>query len=178
MKTIYYVRHGESEANLAGLASGAESKAKITAKGKAQAKQAGIDLKDKDIELVISSPMIRAMETAEIIAKEIGYDPKKIIVNPLFAERRFGIYSETPVDDYFAAALADKLDESVEPVQDMRDRIHEGFEWLKSREENRIVIVSHGALSRVLRMIHQELPDHEMYKMDTWPNGEIYEFKL
>lgn len=178
MKTIYFVRHGESEANRAGLASGAESITSLTAKGKSQAKKAGLDLKDKQVELVVSSPLIRAMQTAEIIAKEISYDTKNIVISPFFVERAFGIYSDGPNEIYLSDALSDNLHESAESVEAMRDRIHEGFEWLKSREEERIVLVSHGAVNRILRLIHQELPDGHMYKMDTWPNGAIYEFKL
>ena len=41
-------------------------------------------IKDKNIQLIVASPMERAVETAKIIADKIGYDPKKIITHELF----------------------------------------------------------------------------------------------
>ena len=96
MKKIYFVRHGESEANAQGLAAGSEFDTPLTDTGRAQARRAGQDLKDKKIQLIVASTMDRALGTAKIIAKEIGYDSNKILTNKSFVERGMGIYSGGP----------------------------------------------------------------------------------
>ena len=42
------------------------------------------------IDVIISSPLIRALKSAEIIADKIGYNKENIIVEPNFIERSFG----------------------------------------------------------------------------------------
>lgn len=178
MKTIYFVRHGESEANVKKIASGSEFDVAITDKGRMQAKQAGEELKSKNIQLIISSPLSRAIETATIIAETIGYNPKKILTSPYFVERNFGIYSKGPDEEYLKAAISDSLHESVETVEAMHSRITEGLDWLKGLHENTILLVSHGGANRILRLIHQDFPLSHMYKIDRFPNGSIYKFSL
>lgn len=178
MKTIYFVRHGQSEANSLGVASGGELETLLTDNGRAQAKKTGIMLKDKKVELIVSSPMKRAVETAEIIAKEIGYSDK-IVTNPMFTERMFGIYSERPDEEYMKAVLGDgPLHKSVEPVEVMHERVTKGLEWLKKLKAQKILVVSHGGVSRMLRLMHQNLPHSHMYKLERLDNASIYEFSL
>jgi uncharacterized phosphatase len=178
MKTIYFVRHGESDANSRRIMAGTVMDVGLTSKGRTQAKKAGQDLKDKNIDLIVSSPMKRATETAEIIAKEIDYNPKKIIMNPLFIERDFGVYSKGPVDIFVDALDKDDLHESVEKVSVMEKRVTAGLSWLAGQKADRIVLVSHGDVSAVLRLIHQKLPHSHMYKLKDHGNAEIYEFTL
>ena len=68
---FYFLRHGESAGNAAHIAQG-QADFPLTEKGKMQAVQVGRWLADKDIHLILSSPLLRASETAEIIAQEIG----------------------------------------------------------------------------------------------------------
>lgn len=179
MKKIYFVRHGESEANSLGLSAGSEFDTPLTDNGRAQAQKTGRNLKDKEIELIVASPMERTIETAEIIAKEIGYDPQKILRHGSFVERGMGIYSRGPDAEYLKDASSGKpLHESVETVEAMHGRVAEGLDWVRSLKEKTILIVSHGGVSRILRLMHQELPHSHMYKLDRLPNAEIYEFDL
>lgn len=178
MKTIYFVRHGESEANAADLAAGKELDSPLTENGRAQARQAGQDLKDKNIELIISSSLIRARETAEIIADIVGYDRQKILTNDDFIERAYGVHSGKPNDKYLEAAKNNTLHESAETSESMYGRVKNGLEWLKKRPEKNIVIASHGGISRVLRVMHQELPISHMYLLDRMSNATVYEFEL
>jgi broad specificity phosphatase PhoE len=134
MKTVYFVRHGESEANVANLRSGSAHSVPIplTQKGREQAKKAGKSLKNKNVDLIVSSPLIRTVDTARIVADAIGYDPKKVLTNPDFVERDFGIYDGKADDVYLAAKAANKLHKSVETTQALHRRVAEGLEWLKT----------------------------------------------
>jgi uncharacterized phosphatase len=178
MKTIYFVRHGESEANVKGIMSGHEDDTHLTVNGRLQAKKAGKDLRDKDIQLIVSSPMIRTKDTATIIAETIGYDPRQIITSPLFVEMGFGIYNRRPREEYIQDYEKDKLHESAENTEEMHRRISEGLEWLKNLKENRILLVAHGGVGRVLRTIHQDLHHSKFWEVDKFANTKIYKFTL
>jgi broad specificity phosphatase PhoE len=178
MKTVFFVRHGESHSNIAGLVSGAESDVPLTDNGRQQAKKAGEELKAKNVQLVICSPLSRTVETAEIIAKELGYDPTKIIKSPLFIERQCGIYEGGSEKIYFEDLVNDRLHDSVETTEQMYKRLTQALESLKNHSENRILVVSHGGASRAVQAINQKLHHSKMYKLDKISNAEIYEFVL
>ena len=60
----------------------------------------------------------------------------------------------------------------------MQQRVDAGLDWIRGFTEDRIVIVSHGGISRILRLMHLNLPHSHMYKIDRLPNAEVYEFDL
>ena len=66
--TIYLVRHGESQGNYKGFFQGWLD-CRLTDEGIKQAELLASFLKDKRIKCIFSSPLIRAYETASIIAR-------------------------------------------------------------------------------------------------------------
>jgi len=66
---LYFVRHGESEANIQHVISNRESPFELTPRGRGQAKALAENLKDIPITAVYSSPVLRARETAEILSQ-------------------------------------------------------------------------------------------------------------
>lgn len=87
---IYLVRHGESQANISKRFSGITD-VELTERGALQAARAGRKLKDEKIDHIFSSPLKRAKNTAEIIADEIGFNKKDIIIDNSLTEVNFGI---------------------------------------------------------------------------------------
>eukprot|EP01029_Cantina_marsupialis_P009729 TRINITY_DN225516_c1_g2_i2.p1 TRINITY_DN225516_c1_g2~~TRINITY_DN225516_c1_g2_i2.p1 ORF type:complete len:160 (+),score=17.28 TRINITY_DN225516_c1_g2_i2:103-582(+) len=79
MKELYILRHAQKDTinNYS-----YDYDVPLTKKGEIDAHTIGEKLKEKNIspDLIISSPAIRARETAEIVAKEISYD-KNIMYN-------------------------------------------------------------------------------------------------
>jgi broad specificity phosphatase PhoE len=67
--TIYLTRHGETEWNEKKLIQG-HTDIPLNTKGKKQAKLLGKQLKDIDFDVVFSSDLLRAKNSAEIIIKE------------------------------------------------------------------------------------------------------------
>ncbi len=174
---VYYVRHGESEANVAGIASGGEHITQLTENGREQARKVGKDLKDKSIDLIVCSPLGRTVETAQIIAKELGINPNSILQNEAFIEREFGKYSGRPHSEYRAAVLAGN-EEGMESAEHMKKRVADGFEWLKKLDANNVVLVSHGSTGRMIRIVDKDMHHGDMYKFEGFKNTEIYEFEL
>ncbi len=71
---IIFVRHGESEGNLAGVRQSKVPGTPLTKRGKEQAKKCAEILKNEKIDLIFASPLQRAQETAGFIAKEHGLE--------------------------------------------------------------------------------------------------------
>lgn len=67
MKKYFYIfRHGQSTYNLAGRTQGQTNDSVLTDLGKQQALEIGTKLKDKNIEIILCSPLARAKQTAEL----------------------------------------------------------------------------------------------------------------
>lgn len=86
---MYFVRHGQSEFNVVysiTLQDPGIRDAPITQRGQTQALGAAHHLRDKNIQTIICSPYTRALQTAGIIADELGI--KTMMAEPLAGERR------------------------------------------------------------------------------------------
>jgi broad specificity phosphatase PhoE len=129
MKEIYLIRHGETEWNKLKLGQGSRNDIPLNKNGEKQAKITGKYLnkyrqKDKNFDLILSSPMLRTKKTAEIIAKEIGYK-KEIIYMDELKEKDQGLISigKTDVelrkdkfyDDLFN--IIDKFEKIKDPIE-------------------------------------------------------------
>ena len=68
---FYFIRHGESEGNHAGILQGRQDYP-LSEKGRRQARKAGSWFKGKNIEIILSSPLLRVSQTADIVARQLG----------------------------------------------------------------------------------------------------------
>lgn len=170
MKHIYFVRHGLSEMNMVSKLSGAGSDTPLAPEGRAQAKAAGLAAKDLDIDYIISSPLIRAHETAKIIAKEIGFPGENIELNSLLLERHFGSLEGTPwTPDLNFDGISD-----VETRDSVLERARLTIEHLNTLDANNILVASHGTFGRALRHILQPNTPYKVTSAsDRLPNGQI-----
>jgi len=146
MKRLYFVRHGESELNRQRLFTG-HTDAPLTDRGREQARLAGRQA-DATFDLVIASPLIRALETAQIIAAETGYPTARILTNPLFMERGLGLLEGRSTDE-FDEDTADF--DGMESIEDFLRRARSGLAFLQDLEAENILIASHGAFARALQ---------------------------
>jgi broad specificity phosphatase PhoE len=92
------VRHGQTYYNASGKVQGRVN-IPLNDKGKSQAIKLGQTIRDSHevFDRLMASPLSRALETAHIIAKEIGYE-RPILVNHQFVERDFYHLDGTPVE--------------------------------------------------------------------------------
>ena len=132
--------------NKKGIFSG-RTETPLAPEGAEQAKLAGQYAKDLDIDCIVSSPMKRAIDTAVIIADEIGYPADKIIVSDLFMERAFGSLEGQAYRPHMDLENV----EGVETADLIVERATAGVEYLESLPATTILVVSHGAIGRALR---------------------------
>ncbi|MDL2341685.1 MAG: histidine phosphatase family protein [Patescibacteria group bacterium] len=144
MVHLYFVRHGLSVMNKKGIFSG-RTETPLDSEGEQQAVVAGQQLCDVAIDCIVVSPMQRAVQTAEIIAEQIGYSKHKLITTSLLTERDFGPLEGTE----YKPDLGDH--EGVETIEDLLTRAQAGYEFLQQLPYDNILVVSHGAIGRALR---------------------------
>lgn len=114
---LWLLRHGEAEQR----ASTDEAR-KLTSHGQHEVLLVALHLKNKPIDLILHSPYLRAMQTAELVIKTIGYtgkvqqaawltpddDPYKAIKElDKLAEKNILIVSHQPFLGVLAALLTD-----------------------------------------------------------------------
>lgn len=145
MSTFYFVRHGKSEANEAGVI--ADETPALAIEGIEQARKVGTDLQDKGIKAVVCSPYLRARQTAQIIADQIGLTAGHIIVIDELRERGLGEKEGGPKDEpsnwYFEADNT----HGVEPRLDVLERMYRcinGIELIMAKLNGPVVVVGHA----------------------------------
>lgn len=175
MKKLYFIRHGQSELNVSGHFAGITD-TPLTAHGRAQAKTAGQKAKTLQLDYIVSSPLSRALETAQIIAGEIGYPTEKVHVNKLFIERDFGELEGKPWSpDLNLDGISD-----IETHDTILERAALALQFLQELDGvHNILVVSHGSFGRALRSLI--LPEYVFHNVSTGgsakhagiPNAEL-----
>jgi broad specificity phosphatase PhoE len=156
LNTIYLVRHGENKANITKEFSYKKVDYPLTAKGIIQAQQTAEYFKDKDIHEIYSSPLRRAMETAEIIASAIGL---KVVVMENFREVNVGALEGQPPDaanwaihnrviaDWYSNHRLETTFPDGENYIQVLSRMRDGVQRIvRNKSGKNIVIVAHGGI--------------------------------
>lgn len=100
LKNKYYIlRHGEAVSNVKSIVSCWPEKIKnpLTIKGRLQIKKAAEKLKNKKIDLIFTSPLLRTKETADIVGEKLNV---KIKLDKRLREIEFGIFNSKRVAEY------------------------------------------------------------------------------
>jgi broad specificity phosphatase PhoE len=179
VKRLFYIRHAETEMNVAEIFSG-QIETNLTHKGKQQAIMAGGKLKTQipHIDLIVCSPLSRTHETAKIVAGEIGYTIDNIELCDLLLERSFGVLEGTSGPEYMKNHERHEIDSvlGAESIEQLQARAEKAFEYVKSLPQENILVVSHGTFGRAFRRVIQGLPHTQEY-LTSFPiaNAEILE---
>lgn len=164
MKRLYFIRHGESTFNASGRWAAGSSDTPLTPKGREQARAAGRKARQEGLifDVVISSPLARALDTAKIMASELGYPEDKIITSDKFIERDFGKLEGrrdlVAGTKYFIDESAIDSYDGVEKLIDLQTRMDEFLEYVRGLPQDIILVVGHGGSGRALRRAIQQEP--------------------
>jgi len=91
---LLFVRHGKSIANARGMIGTPDTP--LADEGLEQARVTGRDLCGHNVTKIVSSPYIRARQTAEIVASELGLAVGDIVIVDELHERRMGTLEGLP----------------------------------------------------------------------------------
>lgn len=169
---IYFIRHGESEANARKVFAGQKDDSVLTEKGKQQARATAKEIITEGIKIdrIITSPLKRASETAEIVAKEIGFDASNILIENRIIEYDMGSLSGTPWHTISSTVLVDA--ENAEDPKMFRDRVCACVEELSKLPEN-ILLVSHAGVGRILETVKEGIDAKLFYNLPGYKNASI-----
>jgi uncharacterized phosphatase len=152
--TLGLLRHGQTDWNIDFRLQGVTD-IPLNETGIAQAKDAAQVLKRTDWDLVLTSPLSRARDTAQIVAEINGFSPAEI--EPLLLERSFGEAEGLGHDEWRAKYADTNKVPGGESLPELEKRAALLLQTLISKHGGqRLLAVSHGALIRILLRIVSE----------------------
>ena len=148
---IIFLRHGQAENNTKKILAGRTPGINLTEKGIEQAEQAGDMLKDLNISAIYSSPIDRAMQTAEIVGKHCDVKP---IADDRLIELDMGKFTMVPYNEIFEKhgnvflkfyeGSLEISHNGVESFTEVQKRVFDMVDFVKNehKDEN-VVLVTH-----------------------------------
>ena len=187
---ILVTRHGQTEWNALGKLQG-QTDIELNDIGRKQAKETGKLIKDENIDLIITSPLKRAVETAKIINANFKVN---IVEDDRLMERKYGKSEGLTKDE------RKKLKETnpevndiwnynknidfndIETMNDFCNRIYKFLDDIVQKyRDKKILLVTHGGVSVPIKCYFMKYPlenlkDREAIK--GLKNCEIIKFEI
>lgn len=187
---VFITRHGQTEWNALGKLQGRQD-IKLNEVGKEQALTTGEKIKDEKIDIIITSPLKRARETAEIINKQFNVE---IVEDDRLMERCYGDFEgitkvelkekkiQYPEINNACNYLKNIDIFNMETIQDLCARIYECLDEIttKYKDEN-VLIVTHGSASIPIKCYFMKYPLEKLVdreKIKGLENCEVVEFEI
>ncbi len=175
---LYVVRHGKTAWNLEHRCQGI-SDIPLADKGIEEALELKKLIDELDIDVVISSPLSRARETAKIL---IG-NRLPVNIDDRLIERDWGMNEGMIVDtldqiDCWDFILNTNV-QNIERVQDFMKRVSEFIEDTKNRyPDKKILIVTHSAVLRAIHYLLGRIPEDGNLARINIPNLRVIEYEV
>ena len=188
---LYVTRHGETDYNVQKRYSGCTD-IPLNVNGLQQAEKLAQKLSDIKFDIIVSSPLLRAKQTAEIIQKSCGVP---IVIMDEFSEISVGVYegltreeAQTQYPEIWArlaeiriklgSRSLDNAPPGGETLRQFDVKIAAGIAKLKAEYAgNKLLLVCHGFTARA---INRQLKGLSFSDIDTFTleNCEIAEYTL
>ena len=175
---LYVVRHGETMENANNCLVG-RINSSLTDKGIEQAKKVRDIFKNKNIDLIFSSPLDRCKQTAMIISDKMI----PVVYSDSLLGRDHGEFTGKPRDsinfDEYWNYKKDIQYKKAESVKDLYDRIAKLIDDLKGEFiDKSIIIVTHSGVMRVLYYYFNGIPEDGILSEITIRNCEVFEYDI
>ncbi len=147
----FVMRHGGAENNELNICSSGEvaMKHQLTKQGRADVEKTALTLKKEGITKIISSPYLRNVQTAEIVANTIGFDKSKIETDERLREVDFGEFEGKSLVGYHPFFKEEggqrELPQRAEYLDSVQKRMLSFiYDLEKNHKNEKILFVSHG----------------------------------
>ncbi|MBP6888774.1 MAG: histidine phosphatase family protein [Candidatus Pacebacteria bacterium] len=183
MLKIYIARHGQNVDNLHGILNGHRDEP-LTALGEDQAHTTATHIKDAALhfDAIYSSPLTRALKTAEIIAHDIGAEAP--IIEENLIERDFGVMSGQLIADIEKLCAPDiiKTDtityflspEGAETFPEVMERAKKMLYHIQSaHKDGSVLLVTHGDMGKMIYAAYYNLEWKDVLISFHFGNCEI-----
>lgn len=173
---IYIVRHGQTDWNVVGRYQGRKD-IELNQKGIEQARKIKEQLKDVDFDLIFSSPLKRAVETANIITE----NNNNLIKDDRLIERNNG-----DIEGKLKSEILEEIDfnnpnesgHGIENINNFRKRIFDFFDYITNKySEKNILVVTHAGVGIYARCYFEGEPLNNDYSLYKFKNCEVIKYK-
>lgn len=160
---LYTARHGETTWNVKNIVCGLTD-VDLTEKGVSQAKRLAEIMADKDIDVIIASPLKRARETAGYVSEVCG---APVIIDSRLIEQNYGIYEG--VDRYHEGFLSNKRCFAYkypggESMMQVAARTYALIDEVRVKYEGKnVLFVCHGGVCRVINTYFRDMTNDEFF---------------
>ncbi|MEM8856736.1 MAG: histidine phosphatase family protein [Chloroflexota bacterium] len=187
MTTLFLIRHGQTQWNLEGKYTG-QSDIPLNSNGRLQALRAAMEFRNNPPDAIYSSDLIRAYETAEIVANGCGF-LARIEQDQRLREINQGVWEGMHFDDIkakfsaeFEAREANPLEVAApegETVGQVQDRVLSAISDICASNPpgSRIAIVAHGLALAIIRAWYMEVPVQDVWSLIP-PNAKVLEVQV
>ena len=180
MGRFYFVRHGQSQWNVENKICGITDIA-LTDRGREDAEKAADTIIEKKLQIdqILSSPLIRAYETAEIISRKTGIPLRK---EERLTEQAFGRYEGTPRNGEEFRLAKMRFAESYgggESMLKTAHRVYSLLDEITSQEDTVYLLAAHNGLARIVESYFRDMTNEEFSAFGIG-NAEIrcYEYTV
>lgn len=167
---IYITRHGETDWNKKGLMQGWMN-SDLTEKGIENARMLGESLKDINFDVIYSSPLGRALDTAKYIN---GESNTKIVLIESLKEMGFGIWEgmeHSKIKELYFEQYTNfwerpplyKPHEDGESFEGLLKRVKKAWDEILKAGGNNILVVTHAVVLKTLYMIIKKLEFKDLW---------------
>jgi len=183
---LFVVRHGETDFNVMGRYAGSTD-IPLNETGISQAENLSRKLKEEDVrfDVVISSPLLRARQTAEIVCSAIGL-PFNVVDQ--FAERDVGVFegltqeeAEREYPEEFKSRCTRTVDYAPpngETIRQFDKRVTDGIKYLCCHyPDKNVLLICHGFTARAINRYCKGLSFEDMHDF-VFGNCEVAEYLL
>jgi probable phosphoglycerate mutase len=179
---LYVVRHGETDFNVQERYAGSTD-IPLNKKGMEQAKQLAGELANINFDIIVTSSLLRAKQTAEII-NEIRKTP--LFVSDGFKERNLGVYEgltkEEAKERYprlweeRSTRLIDGAPTGGETIRQFDERVTNALSEIERKYTSQsVLLVTHGYVSRIINRHYNNLTYDNMHEFSLG-NCEVAEY--
>lgn len=157
---LFLVRHGETDFNLKGIVQGRGVNTSLNETGINQAQMLAERMKSEKLDVIYSSPLTRAFQTAKCVAEACGI--ADIPTDPGFEEMSWGVFEGQSQSEELKNAFDDmkrrwhdgEHDFRVEKGESLREVQTRGVKAIEqviaAETGKRVLIVAHGRFLRIL----------------------------
>ena len=160
MITLYLVRHGETNDNVAKIMQG-QRQGELTPSGIAQMEELAVSLSEIHFDAIISSDLQRAYDSAQILSRQWK---QPVQTTPLLRERDWGEFTGRVIPDLKGLPLPD----NVEKMEDLLNRAKSFLEWTKTNYQGKTILaVGHGIINKAIQAVYYGKLTREIPKMSN-----------
>lgn len=175
---LYIMRHGTTVWNEKGISQG-RSQNRLSKEGKLLAQKQAEKFKNVKFDIIISSPLMRTMQTANIMNAFHGV---KIVKDERLTEIDQGIFTGRHKDSLTSEEwiLKNKHDKScgMETLEEVYERVLDFYNFLKTTKYEDVLVITHNRDASMLSHLATNKKKADCMKPLYFQNAEIKKFKI